>query len=250
MKRLKKIILILFCTLTSAFILLLLIGIFATGQENIEDRILENVKIDYKFTGLDELLWDRHGIMIVMEIDETLGTYTYDNSPQVTFSSGKTTVRELLNAVVSQKDFVWRTEGDVIHIIAKSLDKRPDYQLNTEIEQFSETGNYADMVEMALGQIKHRNFPEKLIPFFLSGRTSDFKKGLCPFRIKARNITLRQLLDRIALESKGKIHYYGVTRQRERDGSVILLMHFREEGVMGLSEIKDPPEPELPCPKI
>ncbi|MBI4803561.1 MAG: hypothetical protein HY796_13665 [Elusimicrobia bacterium] len=246
MKLLKKTILILLCVLTSAFILLILIGIFAGSQENIEDRVLENVKIDYGFDNLPGYMWHNHRIIIVEEFDTLISSYP----GKMLYSADKTTVRELLNAVVPLKDFVWRTEGNVIHIISKSLDKRADYQLNAEIEQFSETGNYYDMVVMVYGQVRHRNFPEELSPLLLSFFNPDFKKSLCPFKIKVRNITLRQLLDRIALESKGKIHYYSVHRVRERDGSIILQMDFSEEGVGTLSEIKDPSEPGPPCPKI
>ncbi|MBI4801588.1 MAG: hypothetical protein HY796_03595 [Elusimicrobia bacterium] len=57
MKRIKKIIPVLLSAPVCAFILLLLIGVFATpDRENIEDRVLENVKIDCDILDLSDIV--------------------------------------------------------------------------------------------------------------------------------------------------------------------------------------------------
>ncbi|MBI4803431.1 MAG: hypothetical protein HY796_13005 [Elusimicrobia bacterium] len=242
MKRIKKIIIVLFCTLASAFILLLLIGIYFPVQENIEDRVLENVKIDDIFS-LTESLWWNHRIPIVLEIDGATDACLM----KIPYSAQRTTVRELLDAVVPKDFFVWRTEGAVIHIIEKSLDTRSDYQLNAPIEKFSETGNYNDLILKALGKVRHGNFPEPVDFEPYAYKDWNIDKHLCPFKVKARNTTLRQLLDQIAV--KGGI-LYSVRRLRSKDSAYHFLLPLKEEGMFGLSKIKDPAEPEPPCPKI
>ncbi|MBI4801023.1 MAG: hypothetical protein HY796_00705 [Elusimicrobia bacterium] len=245
MKRFKKIITILLSFPVCAFVILLIIGIFSAGpdRENIEDRVLENLKIDCDLMDLSDIAWYYYKIPIIVEV----GGILHDGSVKISYSTPKTTIRELLDAVVPKKSFVWRAEGDVIHIISRPLDMRSDYQLNVPIEKFSEKGNYNNLILKALEQVQQRNFPEPILFEPFSYKDWNIKKQLCPFKVKARNTTLRRLLDQIAL--KGGI-LYSVRRLQNKDGSYFFWLPLKEEGMFGLSTIKDPSEPEPPCPKI
>ncbi|MBI4801589.1 MAG: hypothetical protein HY796_03600 [Elusimicrobia bacterium] len=182
-----------------------------------------------------------------------VGGGRHDGSEKISYSTPKTTARELLDAVVPKNSFVWRAEGDVIHIISKSLATRSDYQLNATIERFSERGDYNSLILKALEQVQQRNFPEPVLFEPFSYKDWNIKKQLCPFKVKARNTTLRQLLDQIAL--KGGI-LYSVRRLqnngllRNTNCAYYFWLPLTEDGIGGLSPINDPSEPEPPCPKI
>jgi len=243
MKRFKKIIAILLSFPVCVFILLLIIGIFSAGpdRENVEDRVLENVRIDCDLLDLSDIAWYYHKIPIIVEVDGGRN----EGSEKISYSAPKTTVRELLDAVVPKNSYVWRPVGGVIHIISISLATRSDYPLNAPIEKFSETGDYNSLILKALGKMQHRNFPEPVVFEPFAYKDWDIKKQLCPFKVKARNMTLRRVLDQIAL--KGGIRY-SVRRLQNKDGTYSFWLPLREEGIGGLSSAN--PEPEPPCPKI
>lgn len=178
---------------------------------DIADRTLKNVKIDYPLIFLGGDIWGNYKIPIVVESDAA----THKMLQGISYSTKKTTVRELLNTVVPDS-FVWRTEGKVIHIISKSLDVRSDYQLNASIEAFSGTEDYNDLILKALVQIRQRNFPEQLTYSPFPYERYGIKQHVSKFHIRAHNVTIRQLLDKIAL--KGGIGY-SVRRTAQRDGT-------------------------------
>lgn len=198
---------------------------------NIENRTLKNVKIESNLWDACGILKNDYKIPVVIETDVAHGRVV-----KVSYSARKTTVKKLLDVIVPKDSFVWRVEGGILHIIEKSLDKRPDYPLNTPITRFSETGNYSALFRKALEQVRDRNFPE---PVHLT--TWNLEK--CFIQIKAQNTTLRGVLDRIAL--KGGITY-SVVRSQDKDGAYYFSVVLQENVVWpGLSSIPEPPPP--PC---
>ncbi|MBI4803265.1 MAG: hypothetical protein HY796_12160 [Elusimicrobia bacterium] len=220
---------------TFGFAILALVCVFVflfirERHSDIANRTLKNVKIDYDLIFLGGSIWYNYKIPVVVENDAA----TNNEFKKIFYSTKTTTVRELLNTVVPDS-FVWRTEGHVIHIISKSLDARPDYQLNAPIEIFSATGDYNELIRTALGRVNRRNFREQIayspFPYEALGR----EKHLREFHVTARNVTLRQLLDKIVL--KGDTGY-SVSRSFQKDGTYILWVV--EENTGKQSKIKDP----------
>lgn len=199
---------------------------------NIENRTLKNVEMDGHFGPASVSLTYDYKIPVVGEVDATDAYKT-----KVSYSARKTTVKKLLDAIVPKDTFVWRNEGGVIHIIEKSLDKRPDYPMNAPIKRFSETGNYNTVVQKALEQARSRNSPEPLVlgSFY-------FTNNPCWFKITAHDTTLRKVLDKIALKIGTT---YSVMRNRNKDGSYYFSVDFMPtEAWPGLSQIG---VPEPPC---
>lgn len=206
----------------------------AIRNSNVADRTLKNVYINSGLGSLGELyIWKIYKIPIVMETDAT-----EESSAKIFYSAKKTTMREILDAVVPKKTFEWRAEGGVIHIIERSLNARPDYPLNAPIEKFSGKGDYNELILKALAQINPHNFPVPLSFGPFPYKAFHIEKQLHKYTVRAHNVTLRQLLDRIIL--KGGV-YYDVGRFRySSDGLYHFELNLQEEGVQGgLSKIKD-----------
>ncbi|MBI4803212.1 MAG: hypothetical protein HY796_11885 [Elusimicrobia bacterium] len=213
----------------------------------VTERILETVEFKGSVMGISTHLWEKYEIPIIAECDTEK---CWDN--EISYSAGRATVREMLDAIISPKYFLlWREEEGVIHIIEKSLDARPDYPLNAPIERFSGIGNYADLVTKAIEQIKPLKYPE----LELSGGPSEYpykdythKIPLCEFKVKARNTTLRRILDRIVV--KAKITYLVTRLQDRKTGTYYFDLHLWGTIRGGLSSIP-PPEPHYePCPWV
>ncbi|MBI4802536.1 MAG: hypothetical protein HY796_08440 [Elusimicrobia bacterium] len=203
---------------------------------NIENRTLKNVQIEANFWRAGIILADDYKIPVVVEVDAMDAYRT-----KVSYSARKTTVKKLLDAIVPKDSFVWRTEGGVIHIIEKSLDKRPDYPMNAPIKRFSDTGNYNTVIQKVLEQARSLNFPEPLVlgPWFNT-------ENLCWLKITAHNTTLRKVLDKIAVK-RGIM--YSVVRRQNDDGSYYFSVDLLPTVAWpGLSSAN--PEQKPPCPRI
>lgn len=100
------------------------------------------------------------------------------------------------------------------------------------------------MINKVIEQTKANNYPEPLLFGAFPYKDLGIEMQLCEFRVKARDTTLRRILDRIAL--KGNI-IYQVRRWHRKDGSVFISTLLLEKDRVGLSPVD--PEPDRPCPK-
>ena len=100
---------------------------FIRQHNRIENRVLKDVAFNYRLDDFVNNLYFKYKIPIVMEGSDYSLT---DDTPLISYSAKKTTVRQLLDAIVPEKDFIWTTNGNVIHVISTELASRPNYQMN------------------------------------------------------------------------------------------------------------------------
>ena len=218
-------------------ILICAISIFLARRQDshIEDAILTDITLNDELFNVINVLYLDHHIPIAIEIDYA----SYHPSEKIRYSAKETTVRELLNTIVPKEEFVWKVDGDFIHIISKTLLSRSDYQLNIQIKSFYAADIERDvLIKRALDQASIHDVPEPIaftgLPYAKLSKSFRVNLVLPKISIDLKNVTLREVLDQISKKSGVS---YCVLRNRKSDGSYMQGLIIFENLPIGLSGI-------------
>lgn len=221
------------------FILLILICVafyLYKRYTPVEKRGLKDIAFNDNLLDCVDKLYFEHNIPIVLEGFEY--TLPPNAPPRISYSAKKTTVRQLLDSIVSQKSFSWTTDGNFIHIISTALASRPDYPMNSVIEHISAKNVDRNvLIKLALAQIEKNNVSEPLIFVEYPYAKYDIIFDPPKISIDIKHATLREVLDQIS--RKGGINYE-VQREKNHDpayalraplGSYVLWLMVKEDFV-------------------
>lgn len=182
-------------------LLLVCAGLYAIYRRynRVEDKVLKNITFSDSSRYIVDLC-EEHKIPIVLEgLDHHS---EYGGAKTNVYSAEKITVRQILDKIVP-KNFMWTSNGRVIHIIDRQLAAQPDYQMNTVIERFVAWKMDRNMlIHMAVAEAKKGAAPEPLAYYEFPFEQYGYKKPDLPkISINRKGATLREILDEISLKA-------------------------------------------------
>lgn len=163
----------------------------------VENRVLRDVKFNADFFMFTDALCRKYKLPVVLECSNYSRPPVM--APRISYSAKKTTVRQLLDAVIPKEDFIWEIHGNVVHIISKELASRPDYQMNSVIEHFSAKDvDRNTLIKLAVAQAGKGNASEPLVYGEFPYKRFNVEFDPPKISIDAKHATLREILDQIS----------------------------------------------------
>ena len=183
----------------SILLILLCAGFYFVRKyyNRVENRVLRNVTFNDDFIMFADSLCRIYKFPVVLESSNYSRPPVM--APRILYSAKKTTVRQLLDAVIPKKDFIWEIHGNVVHIISKELVSRPDYQMNSVIEHFSAKDvDRNTLIRLAVAQAGKGNASEPLVYGEFPYKKFNIKFDPPKVSIDVKHATLREILDQIS----------------------------------------------------